>query len=183
MSVLVEWKCDAFNDEFQGLVSTTWWAHLVPQLDHPDQKPLLIETITTLSLVAHAEFSRRILRVCKSFPILLLNLGLEVRPDRRQECARKLLAETKPDPTTQKFLAIHSDAVVGIANDAAAYPKYLCSCIAAFKAALVADTQEVESANKVALVHFYDTITTKLLVTYNGPSFRGGALQAVLLLI
>ena len=151
MSVLCTGKASDIAAEFEAPLYDGWWRTAG---ESPSVEVLLMSTVT-LVLVNHAEFERRVVHPCLSFPFALLCLCPEESPALRQSTARKLIASKQLDSSTLKILKNHEAAIRSIAENGESSPARMCSSVRALRAGLVADTQEVESANKT-VVHNND---------------------------
>ena len=149
ISVLVSGKAETSAPEFEELLDNLWcWKFVTPEAD------IHVETVMVMSLVLcnHAEYDRRIVKQCRGFPLCLFNLCPEVEPALRRSTASRLggMARRDLDPTTAKFRDNHQAVICRVADDGS-YPVCLGASLAALRHMLLADTQEVESSNKIVV--------------------------------
>ena len=123
---------------------------------------LIIETIITLALVGHAHFVVRIGGPCRSFPLEFLNLSPETPASLRRTTAGELIqlvessqrhsAAMRPeiDHTVLKFFHVFEDDLREVQAHGAK-PGFLCTAVTVLRMEWVADTQGIESANKVVV--------------------------------
>ena len=155
ISVLVSGKALEFAREFEENLDNAWFRkYATPEATHPNAPDLHLVTTTVVSLVLcnYSEYDRRILQQCLGFPLSLLNLCPEVVPDLRRSTASRLsgMARRDLDATSAKFRDNHKAEIDRVAADGS-YPVCLGASLAALRHMLLADTQEVESSNKIVV--------------------------------
>ena len=118
-----------------------------------DADHLVIEAIFTLTLCNHGDFDRRVKRVFDTFPIKSVALCKEEPPVLRLSVSNALI-NPQPgvvfDNSTLEFIDCFRDDLQSIIDtDGTACPPFLCAATSALRDELPADTQPVESTNKV----------------------------------
>ena len=156
LSVLATGKARSFALEFEEPLDNAWFRkYAAPEAAQPDAPDLHLVTATVVSLVLcnYAEFDRRILQTCLGFPLCLLNMCPEVKPDLRRSTASRLqgMARRDLDTTKTKFRENHKAEICRVAADGCCYPVCLGASLTCLRNVWLADTQEVESSNNIVV--------------------------------
>ena len=152
LSVLVCGELDEFVLEFEApLHGAAWCQAMIDKTDGPGAATTLVSNVT-LSLCSHGSFHDRVVQPMLGWPFQFLALDPSAPRARRLAVATRLLRGEGMTDTSNKLVKHHKDELEDIVTRHGMPSKrgsFLTASLSMLRSMLHADTQDVESANKI----------------------------------
>ncbi len=155
LSVMVCGKGEELLFEFSSVLFDTEWLQGLLGRDDGISADVLLCTVVTLVLANHGCFQVRVVETLNAFPHKLLRLCPDEEPELRLRTGNELLnADLRDlDATTRKFVGFHrgelSALVAADGEEDHSETEWMCASVLALRKDAEADSQDIESANKL----------------------------------